>query len=149
MFLLDFVVGIIRLTVEGTRSYQRLDKIGRKDFINEMGIEVSKCIPIVESRLIHSGHFLEYDRINRSDILFITYRIDSPDENDFNKKSAKDVFDDFAKLLEINGDVKTCVDVNNYMQYIDKRFGFRETCRCNCIYIRKIFWMVNIYFLNS
>ena len=126
-FLLDFAVGIIHLTVEGTRSYQSLDNTGREKFMNKMRIEVSKCIPIVESRLIHSNHFLEYDKIDRNDLLFITFRIGPPEENDFNKKSAKDVFDDFAKLFEINGDVKTRLDVNSYARYIDKRFGFRET----------------------
>jgi len=126
IFLLDYAVGIIRLTLEGTKTYQDKDKAGRENFINELRKEVSKCIP-VESRLIHSGHFLEYDKIDRSDILFITFRIDPPNENDFNKKNAKDVFDDFAKLFEINGDVKTRLDVNSYARYIDKRFGFRET----------------------
>ena len=105
-----------------------MDKIGKKNFLNEMRIEISKCIPVAESRLAHSDHFLEYSKIDRSDLLFITLRIDPPDEDGFNKKSAKDVLDDFAKLFEIN-DVKTCLDVNNYTQYIDKRFGFRESCK--------------------
>src|SRR3990170_3097252 len=118
-FALDF--GFIRLTVEGTRFYQNLDNNDKENFIKQMGIEISKSIPVDNSRLTYLNKFFEYDESNRSDLLFLTFRISPPDENHFNKKDAKDVFNDFEKLLSIN-DFTTSLDIYNNTKYIDKRY---------------------------
>jgi hypothetical protein len=90
-----------------------------------MRLEISNSIPVDESRLIHLNHFLEYDKIEIFELLFITFRIDPPN-NSFNNKSAQDIFNDFSNLLKIKDDIKTSLDMNDYTKYIDKRFGLRK-----------------------
>ena len=116
------------MTVEGTRFYQNLDNNDKKNFIEQMRIQISKSIPVDNSRLTCLNQFYEYDEGYRSDLLFITFRISPPNERHFNKKDAKDVFNDFDKLLSIN-DFTTSLDIYDFTKYIDKRYGFKKTCK--------------------
>jgi hypothetical protein len=102
-----------------------LNKDGRENFIEKMRLEISDSIPVDESRLVYLNHFLEYDKIEIHELLFITFRIEPPN-NSFNNKSALDIFNDFNNLIKINDDIKTSLDMNNNTKYIDKRFGLRR-----------------------
>ncbi len=116
------------MTVEGTRFYQNLDNNDKKNFIEQMRIQISKSIPVDNSRLTCLNQFYEYDEGYRSDLLFITFRISPPNERHFNRKDAKEVFNDFNKLLSIN-DFTTSLDIYDFTKYIDKRYGFKKTCK--------------------
>ena len=116
------------MTVEGTKFYQDLDNNDKENFIEQMKIEISKSIPVDDSRLTCLNQFFVYDQSYRSDLLFVTLRISPSNGNHFNRKDAKDVFNDFKKLLLID-DLTTSLDIYNYTKYIDKRYGFEKTSK--------------------
>jgi len=99
--------------------------------MEEMRIQISNSIPVDESRLTFLNHFQEYDKIDQKDLLFIIFKIDSPNDQNFNKKRPFDVFRDFSKLFDFGNNIVTVayLDNNNYTRYIDKRFRPSETCK--------------------
>ena len=138
---------MIRLTVNGTKHYKSLKtKKDQKDFLEEMMNQISNSIPVDRSRLDCLNHFLEYDKSDRDDLLFITFKIDHSNGNGFNSKSAKDVFNDFVKLFNISDSIKTNLDINSHAQYIDKKFKPRETCKYCYMYIH---FSMNLLFIIS
>jgi len=118
------------LTVNGTKYYKDLKtENDQKDFVKEMMIQISNSIPVDHSRLKDINHFLEFDKVEGNDLLYITFQID-PANDSFNKKSSRDIFNDFIELFNINDDIKTYLDNNNsHVQYIDKKFRPRETSK--------------------
>ena len=97
--------------------------------MEEMRIQISNSIPVDESRLTFLNHFLEFDRIDRRDLLFIIFKIDSSNNDGFNNKTSKDVFEDFSKLFEFDNNIETPLDNNSYTRYIDKKFRPNKTCK--------------------
>lgn len=128
-------MGIIRLTVDGTKLYVGLGKVDKENFIEKMRLGISESIPVDESRLIYINHFLKYEK---SELLFITFRINPPNNNNINNKSAKDIFGDFESLLKIYN-VKTSLDMNDTTKYIDKSFGLRRACKCSLYFYMNCF----------
>ncbi|GBB91078.1 hypothetical protein RclHR1_01820007 [Rhizophagus clarus] len=122
----ELVLGTLRLTSESTEEFNKLDKNGKKDFFKFMTIDLSKGIPIDNSRIYKVNDIYVYDMVSDSELLVVTYRIDLPNENCFNKKSAKDVFDDLNSLIR-NDKFITYLDISNYTIYIDKEYGFQRT----------------------
>jgi len=111
------------LTADGTEYFENLKKVDDKEFnkeLEEMRIQISNSIPVDESRLTFLNHFLEFDRIDRRDLLFIIFKIDSSNNDGFNNKTSKDVFEVFSKLFDNN---------NSYTRYVDKKFRPNKTCK--------------------
>ncbi|CAB5165759.1 unnamed protein product [Rhizophagus irregularis] len=121
-----YLVGIIHLTVNGTNYYQSLNEDEKESFIKQIGKEISHSIPVNELRLNILSKFLEYDKIDRVNLLFIKFKIDPSDNNNIDKKSAKHVFDDFTKLFDFNNNIQTYLDTNDYTKHIDRKFKPRE-----------------------
>ena len=114
------------MTDDGTNHFKNLNDNDKKDFIEQLRIQIAKSIPVDESRLTYSKYFYKY----KIDLVYITFKIDSPKENYFNQKSAKDVFVDFDKLLAVDDSVKTSLDINNSnTNYIDKKYGFEKASK--------------------
>jgi len=137
--------------VDGTNQYK--NAINKENFINQMRIDISKSIPVDDSRLKFSSHFLEYDKIRipihynyrfeERELLFIKFKIDPPDENCencFNKNSAEDIFNDFVNLLDLKDsyfgylDRLAVSDNHSYTRYIDKTFRLTSSCKHYFIY---------------
>ncbi|CAG8702791.1 16932_t:CDS:2, partial [Funneliformis caledonium] len=118
----EFTIGSIRLNVMGTNHFKKLNDVEKENFIEQMRIEISKSIPVDGQRITYLKHFAKY----KENALFIAFKIHPPNENNFNKKSSKDVFMDFVKLLEVN-DFTTALDIYNNTRFIDKKFGFEPT----------------------
>ncbi len=120
------------MTADGTEYFENLKKVDDKEFnkeLEEMRIQISNSIPVDESRLTFLNHFLEFDRIDRRDLLFIIFKIDSSNNDGFNNKTSKDVFEDFSKLFEFDNNIETPLDNNSYTRYIDKKFRPNKTCK--------------------
>lgn len=124
----DFILGTLRLNPEGTEEFNKLDKNGKNEFFKSMTIDLSKGIPIDDSRIHKINDIYVYDTVSDSELLVITYSIDLPNENCFNKKSAKDVFNDLNSLIR-NDKFTTYLDISNYTKNIDKEYGFQRTCK--------------------
>jgi hypothetical protein len=93
-----------------------------------MTIDLSKSIPVDDSRIQKVNDIYVYDIISDSELLVITYRIDLPDENCFNKKSSKEVFEDLNSLIR-SDKFTTYLDISNYTKNIDREYGFQRTCK--------------------
>lgn len=93
-----------------------------------MTIDLSKGIPVDDSRIYKVDDIYVHDIVSDSELLVISYRIDLPDENCFNKKSAKEVFDDLNSLIK-NDKFITYLDTSNYTKNIDKGYGFQISCK--------------------
>ncbi|CAG8733889.1 14724_t:CDS:2, partial [Funneliformis caledonium] len=116
-----FKIGYIRLNVMGTDHFKKLNDVEKKNFSEQMSIEIAKCIPVDRQRITYLNHFVNY----KENADFITFKINPPNENNFNKKSSKEVFEDFNKLFDVNG-YTTALDIYNNTQFIDKKFGFHQ-----------------------
>ncbi|GBC23065.1 uncharacterized protein OCT59_014015 [Rhizophagus irregularis] len=122
----DFIIGILRLNPEGTQEFSKLDKNGRNEFFKFMKIDLSKGIPVDDSRIYKVDDIYEHDIVTDSELLLISYRIDLPGENCFNKKSAKEIYDDLNSLIR-NDKFITYLDTSNYTKNIDKGYGFQRS----------------------
>src|SRR5688572_28620592 len=89
--LLDRFV-LIRLTSNGTTYFENLRKNDKKfnEEMNMLRIQISNSIPVDEIRLEFLNEFVEFDRIERNKLLFITFKINPPDDNCFNQKSSEE-----------------------------------------------------------
>ncbi|RIA98785.1 hypothetical protein C1645_870401, partial [Glomus cerebriforme] len=123
----DYILGKLRLNSDGTEQYNLLDVNGQNDFFEQMTSELSKSIPVDISRIHKIKNIYEYDMIENSKLLSIIFKIDSPKENCFNKNSSNAVIDDLNTLIQINSDITTSLDINNYTKYIDKEYRFQKT----------------------
>ncbi|CAG8463105.1 11906_t:CDS:2 [Funneliformis caledonium] len=122
----EIIYGVIRLTIEGTQYYKNLkDNTDDRKYFDEIIKQISESIPVDLLRLHYSRHYFEFDKADNEELLYVIFRINPP-IGGFNNKSAKDVFDDFDKLLKINSDIKTYLDLKNHTKYIDKWFGLRK-----------------------
>ncbi|CAG8552569.1 7721_t:CDS:2, partial [Funneliformis mosseae] len=117
----EFKIGYIRLNVMGTDHFKKLNDVEKKKFIEQMCIEIAKCIPVDRQRITYLNHFVNY----KENADCIAFKINPPNENNFNKKSSKEVFEDFNKLFDVNGYI-TALDIYKNTQFIDKKFGFHQ-----------------------
>jgi hypothetical protein len=112
-----------------------------------MGIEISNSIPVNKSRLNILSSFIDYDTIDREDLLFIKFKIDPSADYSVDQKSAIHVFDDFTKLFNFNNNIETYLDNNNYTRYIDKNFKPREACKYHYYHSLIFIFDLIIYFI--
>ncbi|CAG8683313.1 3250_t:CDS:10, partial [Funneliformis mosseae] len=149
----EIIYGVIRLNIEGTQYYKNLkDDTDDTTYFDGMIKQISESIPVDLLRLHYSRHYLEFDN---EELLYMIFRINPPIVGGFNNKSTKDVFDDFYKLLKINSEIKTYLDLKNHTKYIDKIFGLRkasnlwEEIKIKLLYLKddKVFLSVFIFSL--
>jgi len=133
------------LKLEGTNEFKKLkDKNEKNDFFNQMRIELSKSIPVDQSRIRKVKDIFGVDKISNLELLLILFEIGPSDENSFNKKNSKDVFNDLDSLIKIKN-VTTSLDIYDHTKYIDKDYGFQRTGKIKLV----IMYIDVIYILNS
>ncbi|RGB41639.1 hypothetical protein C1646_751932 [Rhizophagus diaphanus] len=106
----DFIIGILRLNPEGTQEFSKLDKNGRNEFFKFMTIDLSKGIPVDDSRIHKVDDIYEHDIVTDSELL----------------KSAQEIFDDLNSLIR-NDKFITYLNTSNYTKNIDKGHGFQRS----------------------
>ncbi|RIA80457.1 hypothetical protein C1645_838654 [Glomus cerebriforme] len=123
-----FIVGRLRLNLEGTEDFKQLKDINmQNNFFINMTIGLAKSIPVDQSRILKIKNIYEFDKISNSELLLIFFQIGSSNENCFNKKSSKDVFDDLNSLIKADKDIITFLNINDFTRNIDKDYGFQKT----------------------
>ena len=91
-----------------------------------MRIELSKSIPVDQSRIRKVKDIFGVDKISNLELLLILFEIGPSDENCFNKKSSKDVFNDLDSLIKVKN-VTTFLNIHDFTKNIDKDYGFQKT----------------------
>ncbi|RIA99442.1 hypothetical protein C1645_811475 [Glomus cerebriforme] len=125
----DVVKAKFHLTHNGTNFYRKLNENEKRTFIEQMRIQISKSIPVDDSRLSDLDIFPEYDKDSEVDLFTITFMINPPSKSSFNQKSSRDVLQDFKNLMA--SDIMTSLDTSNYTKYIDKKYGVTKTGKYN------------------
>ncbi|GBC01916.1 hypothetical protein RclHR1_04390001, partial [Rhizophagus clarus] len=123
----DYITGILRLNLEGTTEFKKLKNTNeKKNFFDQMRIELSKSIPVDLSRIRKIKDIFGIDKISNLELLLILFEIGPSDDNCFNNKSSIDVFNDLDSIIKVKN-ITMPLDIYDHTKYIDKDYGFQRT----------------------
>src|SRR4051794_21850351 len=99
--IIDFILGKLRLNSYESKRFRSLPNVNKDEFFDEMRIELSKNIPVDNSRIKKIKYNDEYDKTSGVVGKFVTFlfQIVPPNDDCFNKKSSKQVVDDLNSLI--------------------------------------------------
>ena len=108
--------------------YQNLDENDRNNFNEQLRTDISKSIPIDDSRLTFLHSFTQYDQSYEKDLFNFAFMIHPPSENDFNKKSSYYVLKDFNDLFKnyLTNGIESSWSILDHSKYIDPKYGITK-----------------------
>ncbi|CAB4410846.1 unnamed protein product [Rhizophagus irregularis] len=123
----NFKLGELRFNSNGTEEFRKLPDAVKDYFSDQMRIELSKNIPVDDSRIKINDKKYEFDTVSSVNLYF-SIQINPPNEgSSFNKKCSEEVFEDLNSLIRTSKDFITNLDLNYFTKNIDKDYGFQES----------------------
>ncbi|RHZ49462.1 hypothetical protein Glove_520g12 [Diversispora epigaea] len=110
--------GVLRLTIEGTQYYEKLNSTGQDDFFFDLIDELSKILSIDSKRLNSNKKTQVDDTIGRDPQIFICIEIRSSKD----ERGVQYIIDDLKVMIKYKH--ITSISLFNTTNYLDEDFGF-------------------------
>jgi hypothetical protein len=122
--------GKVRLTTDGTSYFKSIkhDKIKRKEFFDNLRLELAKAIPVSSERITTSGrHQIDTTVSPEQYILSINIK----KAKNKGERSVNSIAEDLNTLIK--NKLITVIGSGSYSNYLDHEYGY-ETIRKNFIF---------------
>jgi hypothetical protein len=132
--------GLLRLTPDGTKYFDRLSQKNRSDFFNNLLNDLAKAIPVPRSRLT-SDEKTQLDlSVNEKQYLISIGVEETKVDNDY--LSVETVFNNINTMVKSKD--LTLINDGQASKYLDQSYGFIRTRK---YHMSKKFYIFNLYTL--
>ncbi|KAG9295219.1 hypothetical protein G9A89_006200 [Geosiphon pyriformis] len=118
----DSVQGLLRLDVDGTSYFERLNKEQKAEFFRQMLFEIAQSIPIEQSRLSTSQKYQLDSNSQKRKLLF---PLKISDTKNLKKPNAIQVTQDLNTLI-LNKEISP-ISIKSSTKFLDTTYGYQRT----------------------